>query len=89
MADTCGTLAKAAQTLRLHGANRIYAIVVHGILSGNAIDVISWRRLWLRIRCRWRRRRGGVRRLTRLILGRLWRRRLDGLVMGSPHLIRG
>jgi len=41
MADTCGTLAKAAQTLKLHGAKRIYAIVVHGILSGNAIDVIS------------------------------------------------
>jgi ribose-phosphate pyrophosphokinase len=41
MADTCGTLAKAAQTLRHHGAKEIYAIVVHGILSGNAIDVIS------------------------------------------------
>lgn len=41
MADTCGTLAKAAQTLRTHGAKEIYAIVVHGILSGNAIDVIA------------------------------------------------
>ena len=41
MADTCGTLAKAAETLRSNGAKEIYAIVVHGILSGNAIDVIN------------------------------------------------
>ena len=41
MADTCGTLVKAAETLRANGASKIYAIVVHGILSGNAIDVIN------------------------------------------------
>ena len=41
MADTCGTLAKAADTLKAHGANKIDAIVVHGILSGNAIEVIN------------------------------------------------
>lgn len=41
MADTCGTLAKAAETLRSNGASKIYAIVVHGILSGKAIDVIN------------------------------------------------
>jgi len=41
MADTCGTLAKAAETLRQNGATEIYAIVVHGILSGAAIDVIN------------------------------------------------
>jgi len=41
MADTCGTLAKAAEVLRQNGATEIYAIVVHGILSGNAIDVIN------------------------------------------------
>jgi ribose-phosphate pyrophosphokinase len=41
MADTCGTLAKAADTLRANGAVKIYAIVVHGILSGNAIQVIN------------------------------------------------
>ena len=41
MADTCGTLAKAAETLRQNGATEIYAIVVHGILSGKAIDVIN------------------------------------------------
>jgi ribose-phosphate pyrophosphokinase len=41
MADTCGTLAKAAETLRQNGATKVYAIVVHGILSGKAIDVIN------------------------------------------------
>ena len=41
MADTCGTLAKAANTLKAHGASKIDAIVVHGILSGNAIEVIN------------------------------------------------
>jgi ribose-phosphate pyrophosphokinase len=40
MADTCGTLAKAAETLKANGATGIYAIVVHGILSGKAIEVI-------------------------------------------------
>jgi ribose-phosphate pyrophosphokinase len=41
MADTCGTLAKAAEVLLQHGATKVYAVVVHGILSGNAIDVIN------------------------------------------------
>lgn len=41
MADTCGTLAKAAETLKTNGAVKIYAIVVHGILSGKAIEVIG------------------------------------------------
>ena len=41
MADTCGTLAKAAETLKANGAEKIFAIVVHGILSGKAIDVIN------------------------------------------------
>lgn len=41
MADTCGTLAKAAETLRSNGATEIYAIVVHAILSGKAIEVIN------------------------------------------------
>ena len=41
MADTCGTLAKAAEALRENGASKIYAVVVHGILSGNAVEVIS------------------------------------------------
>jgi ribose-phosphate pyrophosphokinase len=41
MADTCGTLAKAAETLQSNGASKIFAIVVHGILSGKAIDVVN------------------------------------------------
>ena len=41
MADTCGTLAKAAETLKANGAVNIYAIVVHGILSGKATEVIE------------------------------------------------
>ncbi|KAF3399124.1 Ribose-phosphate pyrophosphokinase 4 [Talaromyces pinophilus] len=32
MADTCGTLAKAASTLEEHGARDVYAIVTHGIM---------------------------------------------------------
>ncbi|KAI5468012.1 phosphoribosyltransferase-like protein [Mariannaea sp. PMI_226] len=41
MADTCGTLAKAAGILNENGAREIYAIVTHGILSGNAIETIN------------------------------------------------
>ncbi|RSL67206.1 Ribose-phosphate pyrophosphokinase 2 [Fusarium duplospermum] len=41
MADTCGTLAKAAATLNEHGASQVFAIVTHGILSGNAIETIN------------------------------------------------
>lgn len=40
MADTCGTLAKAAQTLKDNGARSVYALVCHGILSGKAIEVL-------------------------------------------------
>merc|ERR1712230_220570 len=41
MADTCGTLAKAAETLITHGAREAIAIVTHGILSGNAIEILN------------------------------------------------
>lgn len=41
MADTCGTLAKAAQTVMDHGAKAVVAIVTHGILSGNAIETLN------------------------------------------------
>ena len=41
MADTCGTLVKAVETLKFHGATKVYAIVAHGILSGNAIQAIN------------------------------------------------
>lgn len=41
MADTCGTLVKAAQTLKKHGALEVVAVVTHAILSGNAIEAIN------------------------------------------------
>jgi ribose-phosphate pyrophosphokinase len=41
MADTCGTLAKAAQTVKDHGAREVIAIVTHGILSGDAINILN------------------------------------------------
>ena len=45
MADTCGTLAKAAETLITNGAREVISIVTHGILSGNAIQNINNSRL--------------------------------------------
>ena len=39
--DTCGTLAKAADTLREHGASEIVALVTHGIFSGNAVKTLN------------------------------------------------
>lgn len=41
MADTCGTLVKAAETLIGHGAKEVLAVVTHGILSGNAIENLN------------------------------------------------
>lgn len=41
MADTCGTLAKAAEILRKHGANDVVALVTHGILSGRAVEILK------------------------------------------------
>lgn len=41
MADTCGTLARAAELLRTNGAKSVRAFVTHGILSGGAIDNIN------------------------------------------------
>jgi len=41
MADTCGTICKAAQKLKEFGAAKVYAIITHGILSGPAIDRIN------------------------------------------------
>ncbi|KAK9351464.1 phosphoribosyltransferase-like protein [Lipomyces doorenjongii] len=45
MADTCGTLVKAAETLTTHGAVSVIAIVTHGILSGKACERIMDSRL--------------------------------------------
>jgi ribose-phosphate pyrophosphokinase len=41
MADTCGTLALAAETLLENGALAIYAMVTHGVLSGYALETIG------------------------------------------------
>ncbi|KAL8831797.1 MAG: hypothetical protein Q9191_000652 [Dirinaria sp. TL-2023a] len=45
MADTCGTLVKAADTVMAHGAAEVVAIVTHGILSGNAIETLNGSKL--------------------------------------------
>lgn len=41
MADTCGTLCKAADVLRENGANDVYAMVTHGIFSRDALDKLN------------------------------------------------
>ena len=41
MVDTAGTLCKAAQALKEHGAARVIAYCTHAVLSGKAISTIS------------------------------------------------
>ncbi|KAF5098828.1 hypothetical protein D0Z00_001887 [Geotrichum galactomycetum] len=41
MADTCGTLVKAADTLISNGAKSVIALVTHGIFSGAAVERIN------------------------------------------------
>lgn len=41
MADTCGTLCLAVDTVRAAGALQVHAYVVHGVLSGPAIERIN------------------------------------------------
>ncbi len=41
IADTCGTLCHAADKLKELGAKRVFAVVTHAILSGNAIEHIN------------------------------------------------
>jgi len=41
MADTCGTLVLAAKYLAEGGATKVYAIVTHGILSGDALKNVA------------------------------------------------
>jgi ribose-phosphate pyrophosphokinase len=38
MADTCNTITRAAKLLKKEGATKVYALVTHGILSGDAIE---------------------------------------------------
>jgi len=41
MADTCGTMKLAAETLVKNGSKEIYALCTHGILSGSALEKIE------------------------------------------------
>lgn len=41
MADTCGTLARAAALLKESGAKEVYAAATHGVLSGDANKTID------------------------------------------------
>ncbi|EFA75111.1 phosphoribosyl pyrophosphate synthetase [Heterostelium album PN500] len=41
VADTCDTLALAAKVLKRRGASKVYALVSHGELSGNAIETLN------------------------------------------------
>ncbi|EXJ89317.1 ribose-phosphate pyrophosphokinase 3 [Capronia epimyces CBS 606.96] len=41
IADTCGTLILASEVLKKHGAESCRAVVVHGFLSGPAVDRIE------------------------------------------------
>jgi ribose-phosphate pyrophosphokinase len=40
IADTCHTLTRAAQVLVRNGAAKVYALVTHGIMSGDAMNRI-------------------------------------------------
>ena len=37
IADTCGTLIKAAELLKENGATKVIAVITHGIFSGDAL----------------------------------------------------
>ena len=39
--DTAGTLVKAAELLKAHGAREVHAYITHGVLSGPAVDRIK------------------------------------------------
>lgn len=41
MADTLGTMKKAAEIIMLNGAKSVRAIAIHGILSGNALENLN------------------------------------------------
>lgn len=41
IADSAGTLCNAAVALMDHGASDVYAYVVHGVLSGNAVEKVE------------------------------------------------
>jgi ribose-phosphate pyrophosphokinase len=41
LADTANTITRAAKLLKKEGATEVYALVTHGVLSGDAIDRIN------------------------------------------------
>ena len=41
IADSAGTLCNAAKALKSNGAHEIYSYIVHGVLSGNALEKIK------------------------------------------------
>jgi ribose-phosphate pyrophosphokinase len=41
MVDTAGTLTKAADALKEHGATRVLAYCTHPVLSGNAVERVA------------------------------------------------
>jgi ribose-phosphate pyrophosphokinase len=41
MIDTGGTLSKAAEALKAHGAKNVYAYATHAVFSGNAAKIIE------------------------------------------------
>lgn len=49
LVDTAGTLIKCAKLLKANGANDIYAIVTHGLFSGDAISKMKETKLFKKI----------------------------------------
>ena len=41
LADTSNTITRAAKLLKKEGASKVYALVTHGVFSGDAIDRIN------------------------------------------------
>jgi ribose-phosphate pyrophosphokinase len=41
MADTCKTITRAANLVKREGATKVYGLVTHGLLSGDAIERIK------------------------------------------------
>ena len=41
LADTSNTITRAAKLLKKEGASKVYALITHGVLSGDAIERIN------------------------------------------------
>ena len=41
LADTSSTITRAAKLLKKEGATKVYALITHGVLSGDAIETIN------------------------------------------------